>query len=75
MQFDREEVLYSVAYLADIFSHLSEVNLSFQGPDIMIMDITERLQGFQAKLPLWKKRLETDNFANFPMLDEVISQS
>ena len=39
------------------------------------MDITERLQAFQLKLPLWKRRLETDNFANFPMLDEVISQS
>ena len=39
------------------------------------MDVTERLQAFQAKLPLWKRRLETDNFANFPMLEEVISQS
>ena len=26
-------------------------------------------------LPLWKRRLETNNFPNFPMLNEVISQS
>ena len=39
------------------------------------MDVTERLQAFQAKLSLWNRRLETDNFANFPMLKEVISHS
>ena len=75
VQFDRKEFIYGLAYLADIFGHLNEVNLSFQGPDVTIMDVTERLQAFQAKLPLWKRRLETDNFANFPMLEEVISQS
>jgi len=37
--------------------------------------VTERLQAFQAKLPLWKRRLETDNFDNFPVLEGVISQS
>ena len=39
------------------------------------MDVTKRLQAFQAKLSLWKRRLGTNNFANFPMLKEVISQS
>ena len=39
------------------------------------MDVTERLQAFQAKLSLWKRRLETDNFVDFPMLEEVISHS
>ena len=61
--------------MADIFSHLNEVSLSIQGPDLTIIEVAERLQAFQAKLPLWKRRLETDNFANFPMLEEVISQS
>ena len=75
VQFDCKEFLYGLAYLADIFSHLNEVNLSIQGPDLTIIDVTERLQAFQAKLPLWKRRLETDNFANLPMLEEVISQS
>ena len=75
VQFDKKEFIYGLAYSEDIFGHLNEVNLSFQGPDVTIMDVTERLQAFQAKLPLWKRRLETDNFANFPMLEEVISQS
>jgi len=42
--------------LGDIFSHLNEVNLSIQGPDLTILDVTGRLQAFQAKLPLWKRR-------------------
>ena len=75
MQFDCKEFLCGLAYLADIFGHLNEINLSIQGPDITIIDAMERLQAFQAKLPLWKRRLETDNFANFPMLEEVITQS
>ena len=69
MQFDCKEFLYGLAYLADIFNHLNEVKLSIQGPDLTIIDVTERLQAFQAK------RLKGANFANFPMLEEVISQS
>jgi len=75
VQFDCKEFLYGLAYLADIFGHLNEVNLSIQGPDLTILDVTERLQAFQAKLHLWKRRLETDNFVNFPVLEEVISQT
>jgi len=60
VQFDCKEFLYGLAYLADIFSHLNEVNLSIQGPDLTIIDVAERLQAFQAKLPLWKRRLETE---------------
>ena len=59
----------------DIFSHLNEVNLCIQRPDLTIMDVTERLQAFQANLPLWKRKQETNNFSIFPMLEEMISKS
>ena len=75
VQFDCKEFLCGLAYFADIFGHLNEINLLIQGPDITIIDAMERLQAFQAKLLLWKRRLETDNFANFPTLEEVITQS
>ena len=38
------------------------------------MDDAENLQTLLAKLPLRKRRLEADNFANFPMLEEVLLQ-
>ena len=58
LQFDCKEFLYGLAYSADIFSHLNEVKLSIQGPDLTIMDATKRLQAFQAKFPLWKRKLD-----------------
>ncbi|KAK4322436.1 hypothetical protein Pmani_006776 [Petrolisthes manimaculis] len=36
------------------------------------MDASERLQSFLAKLPLWKRRLEANIYANFPKLEEVL---
>ncbi|XP_042223912.1 protein ZBED8-like [Homarus americanus] len=53
---------------------MNEVNLPIQGPGVTIMDAAETLQAFLAKLPLWKRRLEADNYANFPMLEEVLLQ-
>ena len=64
--------LCDIAYLANIFNHLNDVNLSIQGQDLTTTDVIERLQAFYAKLPIWEKRLETDNFGDFPMLEEVI---
>ena len=51
---------------------MNEVNLSIQGPAVYIMDAAERLQALLGKLSLWKRRLEVGNYANFPMLEEVL---
>ena len=40
----------------------------------MIMYIIARPQVFQAKLPLWKTNLKSDNYVNFSMIEEVLSQ-
>ncbi|XP_042203602.1 protein ZBED8-like [Homarus americanus] len=66
-QFDSEEFIHGLAYLADIFGHMNEVNLAIHGPKVTIIDATERQQAFPAKLPLWKRMLEADNYANFPL--------
>ncbi|GBP84666.1 Protein ZBED8 [Eumeta japonica] len=71
---EREDFVEGLAYLADIFTHLNEINLSLQGPAVTIVDASERLKGFLGKLPLWKRRVESGNFANFPMLEELIMQ-
>jgi len=73
-QFDREEFIHGLAYLTDIFGHMNVVSLSIQDPAVTIMDAAENLQALLAKLPLWKRRLEADNYANFPMLEEVLLQ-
>ncbi|XP_030747824.1 protein ZBED8-like [Sitophilus oryzae] len=41
---------------------------------VIIVDASERLKSFICKLPLWKRRVESGNFANFPMFEELITQ-
>ena len=71
-QFDNEEFLLSLAYLADIFSHLNEINISIQGFGVTVMEASEKIKGFHDKLYLWKRRLETENYSNFSMLEEML---
>ncbi|CAG9562242.1 unnamed protein product [Danaus chrysippus] len=43
---EREDFVEGLAYLADIFTHLNEINLSLQGFAVTIVDASERLKGF-----------------------------
>lgn len=71
-QFDDPEFVVGLAYLADIFSHLNNLNRSIQGPNMTAMDAGEMLNAFLEKLPLWKRRLEKNNFSNFPTLGTLL---
>ena len=74
VDFEREEFIHGLAYMADIFGHMNDTNLSIQGPAVNMMDAAERLQALLAKLPLWKRRKEVGNYANFPILEDVLLQ-
>jgi hypothetical protein len=73
-QVERNDFILGLAYLEDIFNHMNEINLSIQGPEVTIMDATEKLRAFLAKLSIWKKRVEADIVANFQILEEVLYQ-
>ena len=45
-----------------------------QGGGVNIIEAEEHLKAFQKKIELWKRRTENDNFANFPLLDDCISE-
>ena len=70
--FDNEEFFLGLAYLVDIFSHLNEMNLSIQGFGVTVMEASKKIKGFHDKLSLWKKRLETENYSNFSMFEEML---
>jgi hypothetical protein len=55
---ERKDFIHGQAYLADIYNHMNVINLSVQGPELTIMDATEKLQAFLAKLSIWKKTVE-----------------
>ena len=71
-RFDNEKFFLSLAYLVDIFSHLNEMNLSIQGFGVTVMEASKKIKGFHDKLSLWKKRLETENYSNFSMFEEML---
>ena len=60
------------AYLADIFYNLNKLNLLLQGKGINMVKASEKLKCFIGKLPLWSRRLQNGNLANFPFLDEIV---
>ena len=69
---ESELFLYGLFYLADIFGHIDDVNRDMQGPGVTIMDAAEKLNAFLLKLSLWKCKLEVGNYANFPLLENLI---
>ena len=58
--------------MANIFSHINNVNRAMQGPGVTIMNAAEKLNAFLLKLSLEKCRLEVGNYASFPLLEDLI---
>lgn len=68
--FEDEIFILSLSYLADIFSHLNDLNLFMQGMFANNIDCTEKVEAFKKKLSLWKRRIQGGNVGSFPTLDE-----
>ena len=49
------EFLLKLAYLCDIFAKLNKLNLSMQGADGNMLDISDKIIAFTKKLYLWKE--------------------
>lgn len=68
---ESEDFIIKLAYLVDIFEHLNTLNLSLQGPNLTVISGNEKLRAFSDKLNLWAERVERDDFAPFPTLNEL----
>lgn len=54
---DDEYWIAKLAYMADIFEHLNELNKKMQGRNENILTCSDKLQGFKKKLELWQEQL------------------
>ncbi|KAF2358344.1 hypothetical protein FHG87_010904 [Trinorchestia longiramus] len=70
--FNNSEFILILVYLADIFAALNHLNQKIQGGGVNIIEAEENLRDFEKELPLWKRRTENNNFANFPLLDDCV---
>ena len=60
-----------LAYLADIFEALSQLNKKLQGPETNIIVHSDAINAFVIKLNLWRQRAKNNNFASFHRLTEI----
>ena len=61
-----------IFYLADIFSLLNEFSYSLKGKNKSQIEAAEKVSAFKKKLSLRKKKVRSQNFAMFLLLDSRI---
>lgn len=71
--FSDNEWLLKLAYLADIFHHLNDLNVSLQGRDKTILFAQDKVNSFLRKLATWSTRVEKNIFENFELTNELIT--
>ena len=67
--------LSKLAYLADVFRFLNELNISFQGATVDIFQVSDKINSTVRKLQLRLGDIEKNNLAAFPLLCEFISEN
>ena len=67
--------LSKLAYLADVFRFLNELNLSLQGAAVDIFQVSDKIYSTVRKLQLRLGDIEKNNLAVFPLLCEFISEN
>ena len=68
VQFHNEEFVVMLAYLADVFGHLNNMNLSLQGRDVTVCDDRDKLAGLIARIGVWQARIKVGPIASLPLL-------
>ena len=66
--FSDKTKLKKIAFLADIFAMLNELNISLQGPNATCIDLSEKTHAFQLKLQLWQRKIDENKSYMLPNL-------
>ncbi|KAI2646868.1 Zinc finger BED domain-containing protein 5 [Labeo rohita] len=64
--------LQKLAYLADIFSTLNELNLSLQGLSTTVINTQGKVEALIKKLVFWVKWINTNSTECFPLLSDFL---
>lgn len=67
------EWLCKLAYLANIFSYLNELNLSLQGKAVTMFHVHSKIEATIKKLMLWDRRVAQNNYESFDNLCEFLN--
>lgn len=61
-----------LAYLADLFSKVNELNLSLQGANTTIFNLLDKVLSFKRKLQFWIELIEASRFESFENLSDLL---
>ncbi|XP_069051373.1 LOW QUALITY PROTEIN: zinc finger BED domain-containing protein 5-like [Lepisosteus oculatus] len=67
--FDDPVWLVKLAYLADIFSRLNELNMALQGLSLTIFDLSDKITAMKKKLQLFVNKINAGDVSAFPTLE------
>ena len=56
-----------LAYMADIFQHLNELNTRMQGRYQNLLTSTDKIKGFRSKVQLWQQHVKNNSLEMFPL--------
>ena len=59
-----------LAYLADIFHHLNDLNTRMQGRNENLLTSADKVNGFRSKVQLWLQHVENGNLEMFPLTNK-----
>jgi len=68
------EWLSNLAFTADIFTYLDELNLRLQGETSLICDLYSKVKAFRLKLNLFEAQLKSRNFIHFPCFEKLLNE-
>ncbi|KAJ4941766.1 hypothetical protein JOQ06_011640 [Pogonophryne albipinna] len=69
VQLEDDKWVARLAYLADVFTKLNELNLSLQGKESHILKLYDKVQGLTKKLKLWERKCDEGDVSCFPLLN------
>lgn len=69
-----DEWIAKLAYLADIFSLLNELNISMQGKLKDVFTVRNKMDAFQKEILLWQTRLAEEDLQMFRYFDEYMKE-
>ncbi|XP_068245162.1 protein FAM200C-like [Palaemon carinicauda] len=71
-KFRKTTWLALLAYLADIFGHVNELNKELQGKKVNLQLAREKISAFVSKLQYWNQKINANKTAAFPKLGEFL---
>ena len=65
LELDNKNQLTDLAFLVDLTTHLSELNMRLPGENQLISTMFQTTSAFPIKLKLWQAQIKAKNFMHF----------